>query len=75
LLHYILHILCILNNNFGNFILPLDLLPDITPIIGFTDDIAALIACTKSIISNCTAEVKERAEQKVNEWFGEIKSE
>ena len=46
-----------------------------TGILGFTDDIAALIACTKSIISNCTADVKERAEQKVNEWFGEIKSE
>ena len=58
----------------GYFILPLDLLPDITPIIGFTDDIAALIACTKSIIANCTPEVKERAEEKVNEWFGEIKS-
>ncbi len=56
----------------GYFILPLDLLPDITPIIGFTDDIAALIACTKSIIANCTPEVKERAEQKVNEWFGKI---
>ena len=53
----------------GYFILPLDLIPDITPLVGFTDDIAALTACLKSLYESITPAVKEKAQKKVDEWF------
>ena len=53
----------------GYFILPLDLIPDIVPLLGFSDDLAALVACVKAIISNVTLEVKEKANRKLETWF------
>lgn len=56
----------------GYFILPLDIIPDFLPIAGFTDDIAALAACIKAIMSNITPSVKRKAVQKLNDWFTEV---
>ncbi|MBQ3207242.1 MAG: DUF1232 domain-containing protein [Bacteroidales bacterium] len=53
----------------GYFILPLDLIPDLVPLLGFSDDLAALVACVKAIIDNVTPEIKEKANRKLETWF------
>ncbi len=54
----------------GYFILPLDLIPDITPLVGFTDDAAALIACVKAVWECVTPNIKRQAIEKMCQWFG-----
>ncbi len=54
----------------GYFILPLDLLPDAIPLVGFTDDLAALIACVKAVWSAVTPDIKRQAHTKLTQWFG-----
>ena len=56
----------------GYFILPVDLIPDLLPGIGFADDIAALTACLKTIHDNITPSVKKKAMQKLTDWFVKV---
>lgn len=54
----------------GYFILPVDLIPDFIPVAGYTDDLAALIACYNKVKANITPEIEQQAKSKYNEWFG-----
>lgn len=56
----------------GYFILPTDAIFDLTPIIGFSDDLGVLIFALTQITSNITHEVKEKARQKLDDWFGKV---
>jgi uncharacterized membrane protein YkvA (DUF1232 family) len=56
----------------GYFILPADAIFDLTPIIGFSDDLGVLIFALNQISSMLTTEVKENARKKVGEWFSNI---
>ncbi len=56
----------------GYFILPLDILPDFIPIAGFTDDMAALVACIKTVCANITPSVRQKARTKLAEWFADV---
>ena len=51
------------------FVAPLDVIPDITPVAGFTDDLAILIAALGVVAAHVTPEVKDRAAKKLREWF------
>ena len=51
----------------GYLILPVDLIPDFIPILGFTDDAAALAAALKTIKSSITPEIEARAKAKADE--------
>ena len=53
----------------GYLILPIDLIPDIIPLMGFTDDFAALAAVIKIVYSNITPAVRSKARIKMTEWF------
>jgi uncharacterized membrane protein YkvA (DUF1232 family) len=53
------------------FILPLDLIADFLPGIGFTDDLGALMTAISTVAMYINDAVKERARQKTLEWFGE----
>ncbi|TPW17781.1 MAG: hypothetical protein FD130_528 [Halothiobacillaceae bacterium] len=53
----------------GYFILPADLIPDIVPAVGFSDDLGALTLAIASIAAYIDGEVKNRARQKLEEWF------
>lgn len=53
----------------GYFILPADLIPDALPIVGFTDDVAALTACVSAVAQSITPEIKEKAQKQVDELF------
>lgn len=59
----------------GYFILPLDLVPDALPFIGYTDDVAAVIWGLKSVWENITPEIKEKARQRLTRWFGQVDAE
>ena len=53
----------------GYFILPVDVVPDFIPGLGFADDLAALAWALKTISSNITPEVKEKAQQRCDNLF------
>ena len=53
----------------GYFILPVDVVPDFIPALGFADDLAALAWALKTISSNITPEVKEKAQQRCDNLF------
>ena len=56
----------------GYFLLPIDLLPDFLPAIGYTDDIAALAFTIYKVWHCITPEVRAQAESKVYDWFGDV---
>ena len=45
----------------GYFILPLDLIPDLIPLVGFTDDLAAIMAVVGIVNRYSTPEIKAQA--------------
>ena len=55
----------------GYFIFPADLIPDVMPMVGYTDDLAALAWCVYSVAKNVTPEVKEKAAAQVRRLFKE----
>lgn len=59
----------------GYFILPVDFIPDAIPVVGFTDDFAALVACVIAVSSNITPEIEQQAKDKLAEWFGNFDEE
>lgn len=52
------------------FISPLDGIPDVLPVVGFTDDFATLAAAMAIVTMYITPEIKEQAKQKLEDWFG-----
>ena len=56
----------------GYFLLPIDLLPDFLPAIGYTDDIAALAFAIYKVWHCITPEVRAQAESTIYDWFGDV---
>lgn len=56
----------------GYFILPIDLIPDAIPVLGFTDDFAALTAVIKSVQGNITPEMEVKSCERLHKWFGDF---
>lgn len=55
----------------GYFILPIDLIPDPIPGIGYTDDIGVLLIALWQVAMYIDADVKNKAKEKLKDWFGE----
>ncbi|WP_338473274.1 DUF1232 domain-containing protein [Niallia sp. XMNu-256] len=55
----------------GYFILPLDLIPDVAAVIGYTDDLGALLAALWQVSMYIDDDVKNQAKEKLKNWFGE----
>ncbi|MCR3921908.1 MAG: YkvA family protein, partial [Firmicutes bacterium] len=54
----------------GYFILPVDVIPDLLPMVGFTDDYGVLFAALATVAMHITPESKAKAKAKVNDFFG-----
>ena len=52
------------------FVLPLDAIPDVIPVAGFTDDLGALVAAVGAVAMFIDDDVRERAALKLQDWFG-----
>jgi len=59
----------------GYFISPIDLIPDLGPIIGYTDDFAVLAMGIVVVAVYINGEVKTKARKQLRRWFGEINEE
>jgi len=55
----------------GYFILPTDMLPDLIPGIGFTDDLTALISVVVAVALFIDEDVKAKAKERLHAWFGD----
>ncbi|HWK69353.1 MAG TPA: YkvA family protein [Burkholderiaceae bacterium] len=53
----------------GYFIFPLDAIPDLAPLIGYTDDLSVMTAALATVALYITPEVKAQARQKLGTWF------
>ena len=53
----------------GYLIFPLDFIPDAIPIVGYTDDFAAIMAVFNKVKDSITPEIEEKAKKKLSEWF------
>lgn len=56
----------------GYFIMPIDALPDLTPIIGYTDDLGVLSFGLVTIAAFINDDVRINARKKLKDWFGEF---
>lgn len=56
----------------GYLIFPLDLIADIIPVMGYTDDMAALIFVINQVKSNITPEIQKKSRLKLKELIGEF---
>lgn len=54
----------------GYFISPLDAIPDITPLVGFSDDLGVLVAATAAVAVYIKQEHTDQAKQSLKQWFG-----
>lgn len=56
----------------GYFIFPADAIPDITPLIGYSDDLGVLLFALTQIYSTITPEIKDKARRKMKDWFPKV---
>ena len=55
----------------GYLIFPLDALPDVTPLVGYADDLGVLAAAIATVALYISDDVKSKAAQKLRSWFGD----
>lgn len=53
----------------GYFIFPLDMIPDLAPLVGYTDDASVLAAALATVAFYITPEIKAQAHGKLAQWF------
>lgn len=54
---------------FAYLLSPVDFIPDLTPVIGFSDDIEFMMFSLITIACYIDTEVRKSARQKLHEWF------
>ncbi len=59
----------------GYLILPIDVIPDVAPVMGFSDDLFTLLAAIHSVANAITNKKKDKAKVQLEKWFGVVKSE
>ena len=59
------------NRELGYFIVPIDAIPDLAPVIGYSDDLGALALAIGNVAMYIDDEVKQKAKSKLKDWFGE----
>jgi len=54
----------------GYFVLPLDAVPDLAPLVGYTDDMAVMSAALATVAFYINDDVRNQARAKLDSWFG-----
>jgi len=54
------------------FILPADSIPDITPIIGYSDDLGILLVSLSHLMKYVTPELLAKVKIHLSKWFGDV---
>jgi uncharacterized membrane protein YkvA (DUF1232 family) len=54
----------------GYLILPLDLIPDTIPVVGFSDDLIVLSSAVAAAALYITPEIKRKTREQLDNWFG-----
>jgi uncharacterized membrane protein YkvA (DUF1232 family) len=55
----------------GYFIFPADAIPDLTPAVGYADDLGVLVAALATVAMHITPEAKRRASETLRTLFGD----
>ncbi len=59
----------------GYFLAPIDAIPDLSPLIGYTDDLGVLSFGLVTVAAYINKDVKNKARKKLAIWFKEYKEE
>lgn len=54
------------------FIFPMDSIPDVTPIIGYSDDLGILLVSLSHLIKYVSPELLEKVNDRMAKWFGDL---
>ena len=54
----------------GYFIVPLDAIADITPAVGFADDLGVLVLAVAAVATYINDDVRAKTESRMDDWFG-----
>lgn len=55
----------------GYFLTPIDAIPDLTPVLGYTDDLGVLAFGLVTIAAYIDDQVRENARKQLGKWFGD----
>ena len=55
----------------GYFIVPLDAIADLTPAVGYADDLGVLVLAIAAVATYINDGVRAKANDKIRAWFGE----
>ena len=55
----------------GYFIMPVDAIPDLAPLVGYTDDLGVIVMTLSTVAASLKREHWEKAALKTKDWFGE----
>jgi len=67
-----LHVKAVLVGALAYFVLPTDVIPDVLPVIGYTDDAAVLAAAVKLVASHITPDHREAAQRMLAHMRGGV---
>ncbi len=54
----------------GYFIFPMDAIPDVTPVVGYADDLGVLAAALATVAAYIKEKHKQKAKETLKRWFG-----
>jgi uncharacterized membrane protein YkvA (DUF1232 family) len=55
----------------GYFIMPLDAIADLTPAVGYADDLGVLVLALAAVATYINDNVRQKTALKMQDWFGE----
>lgn len=70
-----LKIKSIIMGGLGYFIFPIDLIPDLMPVVGYSDDLGVLMGVLVIAAFYIDEDVKNKAKTKLKDWFGDYDKE
>ncbi|TBW56741.1 DUF1232 domain-containing protein [Marinobacter halodurans] len=64
----------VISGSLGYFISLVDAIPDLTPVLGYTDDISVMLAAVAALGAHVTPEIRHQARARTNQLMGESRT-